>query len=153
MGFLIAIPPTLLAFSLRAGWDPVRVVDGGLADSLHGMVMHESWAVAALKAVAIAFHPWVFRGGCTGTGTCVAVTSSPVVGSDHDDGRQCARVRRAAAGRSERSPFVEMTQGRVIDVKFAEPLAYELDGGARGTGKRLKAAVVPAALTFCVPEE
>ena len=22
---------------------------------------HESWAVAALKAVAIAFHPWVFR--------------------------------------------------------------------------------------------
>ena len=43
VGFLIAIPPTLLAFSLRAGWDPVRVVDGGLADSLHGMVMHESW--------------------------------------------------------------------------------------------------------------
>jgi hypothetical protein len=25
------------------------------------MVTHESWAVAALKAVAIAFHPWVFR--------------------------------------------------------------------------------------------
>ena len=60
---------------------------------------------------------------------------------------------RAATGRSERSPFVEMTQGRVIDVKFAEPVAYELDGGERGSSKRLKATVVPAALTFCVPEE
>jgi diacylglycerol kinase (ATP) len=60
---------------------------------------------------------------------------------------------RAAAGRSERSPFVEMTQGRVIDVKFAEPLTYELDGGERGSSKRLQATVVPAALTFCVPEE
>jgi diacylglycerol kinase (ATP) len=60
---------------------------------------------------------------------------------------------RAAAGRSERSPFVEMTQGRVIDVKFAEPLAYELDGGERGSSKRLQATVVPAALSFCVPEE
>jgi diacylglycerol kinase family enzyme len=46
-----------------------------------------------------------------------------------------------------------MTQGRVIDVKFAEPLAYELDGGERGSSKRLRAKVVPAALTFCVPEE
>jgi putative lipid kinase YegS-like protein len=60
---------------------------------------------------------------------------------------------RAAAGRSERSPFVEMSQGRVIDVKFAEPLAYELDGGERGSSKRLQATVVPAALSFCVPEE
>ena len=84
-GFLVAIPLTLRAFSLRAGWNPVRVVDGGVADSLHGMVTHECWAVAALKAVAIAFHPWVFRGGCTGTGTCAAVTSclpAGVVGGD-----------------------------------------------------------------------
>jgi hypothetical protein len=60
-GFLVAIPLTLLAFSVRAEWDPLRVVDRGVADGLHGMVTHESWAVAALKAVAIAFHPWVFR--------------------------------------------------------------------------------------------
>lgn len=60
---------------------------------------------------------------------------------------------RAAAGRSEISPFVEMTQGRVIDVKFAEPITYELDGGKRGTSKRLQATIVPAALTFCVPVE
>ena len=84
-GFLVAIPLTLLAFSVRAEWDPLRVVDRGFADGLHGMVTHECWAVAALKAVAIAFHPWVFRGGCTGTGTCAAVTSSlpaSVVGGD-----------------------------------------------------------------------
>jgi YegS/Rv2252/BmrU family lipid kinase len=60
---------------------------------------------------------------------------------------------RAAASRSERSPFIEMTQGRVIDVKFAEPLEYELDGGERGSCKRLHARVVTAALTFCVPED
>jgi hypothetical protein len=46
-----------------------------------------------------------------------------------------------------------MTQGRVIGVKFAGPLAFELDGGERGYSRRLTVAVVPAALTFCVPEE
>ena len=60
---------------------------------------------------------------------------------------------RAATGRSERSPFIEMTQGQEIDVKFAEPIVYELDGGERGSSKRLQAKVVPATLTFCVPEE
>jgi len=60
---------------------------------------------------------------------------------------------RAAAARTDRSPFVEMTQGRTMDVKFAEPLAYELDGGERGASKRLRAKIVPAALTVCVPEE
>ena len=60
-GFLVAIPLTLLALSVRAGWDPVRDVDRGVADGLHGVVAHESWAVAALKVIAIAFHPWVFR--------------------------------------------------------------------------------------------
>ena len=60
---------------------------------------------------------------------------------------------RAAAARTDRSPFVEMTQGRAIDVKFAEPLEYELDGGQRGSSKRLRAKIVPAALTVCVPKE
>jgi diacylglycerol kinase (ATP) len=60
---------------------------------------------------------------------------------------------RAAAGRSEVSPYVEMTQGRMIDVTFAEPLTYELDGGERGCSKKLQAAIVPAALTFCVPDQ
>ena len=60
---------------------------------------------------------------------------------------------RVAADRTDRSPFVEMTQGRAIDVKFAEPLAYELDGGQRGSSKRLRAKIVPVALTVCVPAQ
>ena len=60
---------------------------------------------------------------------------------------------RAATGRSEVSPYIEMTQGRVINVKFAEPITYELDGGERGVSKKLHATIVPAALTFCVPED
>ncbi|AGB22007.1 conserved protein of unknown function BmrU [Mycobacterium sp. JS623] len=58
---------------------------------------------------------------------------------------------RAATGRSDVSSYVEMTRGRMIDVKFAEPITYELDGGERGSSKKLKAAILPAALTFCVP--
>jgi hypothetical protein len=46
-----------------------------------------------------------------------------------------------------------MTQGHAIDVRFGESLTYELDGGERGSSKRLKAKVVPSTLTFCVPEE
>jgi hypothetical protein len=46
---LVAIPLTLLPFSVRAEWDQLRVVDRGSADGL-GMVTHQSWAVAALKA-------------------------------------------------------------------------------------------------------
>ncbi|MFC6016650.1 diacylglycerol/lipid kinase family protein [Plantactinospora solaniradicis] len=59
---------------------------------------------------------------------------------------------RMAVGRSDDSPFVRITRARKIDVRFAEPMTYELDGGARGRVKRLKARVVPAGLTVCVPE-
>jgi YegS/Rv2252/BmrU family lipid kinase len=58
---------------------------------------------------------------------------------------------RMAAGRSDRSPFVRITRGRRIDVKLAAPVRYELDGGARGRTSRLKARVLPAAITICVP--
>jgi diacylglycerol kinase (ATP) len=57
-----------------------------------------------------------------------------------------------AVGRSERSSFVDVVRGRVVDVTFAEPVMYELDGGARGYSERLKARVVPHAITVCVPE-
>jgi YegS/Rv2252/BmrU family lipid kinase len=58
---------------------------------------------------------------------------------------------RMAVGRSEKSPFVETTRGRKIDVRFDEPVIYELDGGARGTTERLKARVVPRGLSVRVP--
>ncbi|GAA4562938.1 diacylglycerol kinase family protein [Micromonospora coerulea] len=58
---------------------------------------------------------------------------------------------RMAAGRSEDSPFVQITRGRKVTVRFAAPKTYELDGGARTTAKRLKVKVVPDALTVCCP--
>ncbi|TDB79934.1 diacylglycerol kinase family protein [Micromonospora sp. KC721] len=59
---------------------------------------------------------------------------------------------RMATGRSEDSPFVRITRGRKVKVRFAEPKTYELDGGARGRTRRLKVKVVPGALTVCCPE-
>jgi diacylglycerol kinase (ATP) len=59
---------------------------------------------------------------------------------------------RMAAGRSEDSPFVRITRGRVVRVRFDAPKTYELDGGARTTATRLKVRVVPGALTVCCPD-
>jgi diacylglycerol kinase (ATP) len=56
------------------------------------------------------------------------------------------------AGRSEDSPFIRIARARKIHVELAFPRVYELDGGARGTTKRIKARVDPGAITVCVPE-
>ena len=58
---------------------------------------------------------------------------------------------RMALGRSERSPFVRITRGRVIAVELGRPLPIELDGGARGEVRALTATVVPGGLTVRVP--
>ncbi|MEO3780288.1 diacylglycerol kinase family protein [Micromonospora sp. B11E3] len=60
---------------------------------------------------------------------------------------------RMAAGRSDESPFVRITRGRKITVRFAAPRTYELDGGARAETKRLKVRVRPGALTVCCPDD
>ena len=57
---------------------------------------------------------------------------------------------RMATGRSDRSPFVRITRAKAADIRFATPMTYELDGGARDTTKRLKARIEPKALTLCV---
>lgn len=49
------------------------------------------------------------------------------------------------------SPFVRTTRAKTVDVRLAPPMTYELDGGARDTVKRLKARVVPSAITIRVP--
>jgi len=56
-----------------------------------------------------------------------------------------------ATGRSDASPFVRMTRAKKVDVRLGAPMTYELDGGARGRVDRLKARIVPAAVTVCVP--
>ncbi|MGC9665037.1 diacylglycerol/lipid kinase family protein [Planosporangium sp. 12N6] len=59
---------------------------------------------------------------------------------------------RMTLGRSDRSPFVRITRARSVDVKLRRPTTYELDGGARGTTKRLKARIVAGAVAVCVPD-
>jgi YegS/Rv2252/BmrU family lipid kinase len=58
---------------------------------------------------------------------------------------------RTAAGDAPSSPFVQTARGRAFDVRFAEPLHYELDGGDRKKSRRLRIKVHHEALTVCVP--
>jgi diacylglycerol kinase family enzyme len=106
-----------------------------------------------------------------GPATCVLLGSVSNItggirvfdGAEPDDGRlhvgvttakgaaQWARtMARVALDRSEHSPFVQVTQGRRIDVRFDRPMVYELDGGERGKAKRLKARIAPGALKVAV---
>jgi diacylglycerol kinase family enzyme len=59
---------------------------------------------------------------------------------------------RLAAGRAADSPFVTTARASRIDVRLGRKLPYELDGGARGSRRRLKIRTRPAAVTVCVPE-
>jgi diacylglycerol kinase (ATP) len=59
---------------------------------------------------------------------------------------------RTAVGQAERSPFVQMTTARRIDVRLDRKAPYELDGGDRKARKRLRFKADPAAITICVPE-
>ena len=58
-----------------------------------------------------------------------------------------------AVGRSADSPFVHMTRARRIDVKLAQPLTYELDGGARDKVKKIRIEVAPANVEVFVPRQ
>jgi diacylglycerol kinase (ATP) len=60
---------------------------------------------------------------------------------------------RIAVSKSEESPFVRITRGRKVRVRFSRPTTYELDGGARGKITRLKASVASGALTVCCPDD
>jgi YegS/Rv2252/BmrU family lipid kinase len=59
---------------------------------------------------------------------------------------------RMALGRSDRSPYVEVRQGREVRVKLDREWPFELDGGARGKARKIRAHVEPGALVVCVPE-
>lgn len=58
---------------------------------------------------------------------------------------------RTAAGDAERSPLVQTTRGRKIDIKLARRRPWEVDGGDRPRARRLKIRVEPSAITVCVP--
>ena len=58
---------------------------------------------------------------------------------------------RAAMKKADRSPLARTTRAKKVDVRFATPVAYQLDGGARPAAKKLKVRVQPAAVRFAVP--
>ena len=58
---------------------------------------------------------------------------------------------RTALGRTEKSPFVRVTQARKVRVKLDRKVRYELDGGDRKKVRSFKVEVEPGAITVCVP--
>jgi diacylglycerol kinase (ATP) len=58
---------------------------------------------------------------------------------------------RAAAGRIDSSPMVQMTQGATVKVRLDDELPWEMDGGDRPDTKKLKVSVLPGRLPVCVP--
>jgi diacylglycerol kinase (ATP) len=58
---------------------------------------------------------------------------------------------RLAVGHPDQSPFVKVTQGKQISIRFDRKIRYELDGGARPATRKLRIKVRPASVTICVP--
>jgi YegS/Rv2252/BmrU family lipid kinase len=66
---------------------------------------------------------------------------------------QWARVfGRMAVGKIETSPLTRTTSARRVDITTKSSIDYELDGGHRGTARKLKIRVKPAAVRICVPD-
>ncbi|GAA1846125.1 diacylglycerol/lipid kinase family protein [Asanoa iriomotensis] len=159
-----------------AGFDGelIRDADGGLKDRL-GRVAYAWTGVRHVRDGAVPMRVTVDgEEWYTGAASCVLLGNVGTItggirafdDADPHDGRievgvataegalQWARtLGRMATGRSAGSPFVNITTGRKIRVKLAEPLTYELDGGARGTAVKLKARAVQGAITLCLPAD
>ena len=58
---------------------------------------------------------------------------------------------RLTLGQAERSPFVEVTRGTKVRVRFDRKIPYELDGGARPARRELRIKARPGSITICVP--
>lgn len=63
-------------------------------------------------------------------------------------GRTLART---TLGSAEKSPFVQVTRGRRMTIRFAEKTLYEIDGGERRATRRLKVRVAPRSISVQVP--
>jgi diacylglycerol kinase (ATP) len=60
-------------------------------------------------------------------------------------------IARTALGTTAKSPFVQMTRAKTIEVKMNRKVLYELDGGDREKVKSFEIEVEPAAIEVCVP--
>jgi YegS/Rv2252/BmrU family lipid kinase len=61
-------------------------------------------------------------------------------------------IARTAVGTTARSPFVQTTRARRIEVKLGRKVLYEIDGGEREKVKSFEIDVEPGAIEICVPE-
>ena len=57
----LGVPVTLLAFLVRARWDPLIRLDLSVATGLHGAAVRNPWFVDALQGVSLVVGPWVLR--------------------------------------------------------------------------------------------
>jgi diacylglycerol kinase (ATP) len=60
-------------------------------------------------------------------------------------------IARTAVGTTDRSPFVQITRARRIEVTLKKKVLYQLDGGDRAKVKALEIEVEPGAIEICVP--
>jgi YegS/Rv2252/BmrU family lipid kinase len=60
-------------------------------------------------------------------------------------------IARTAVGTTAKSPFVQMTRARTIEVKLSKKVLYELDGGDREKVKSFEIEIEPGAIEVCVP--
>jgi diacylglycerol kinase (ATP) len=60
-------------------------------------------------------------------------------------------IARTAVGTTARSPFVQITRARKIEIELSRKVLYELDGGDREKVKALEIEVEPGAIDVCVP--
>jgi len=58
---------------------------------------------------------------------------------------------RLALGKAAESPFVEVTRGEIISIRFDRKLPYELDGGARPAIREMRIKARPGSIKICVP--
>ncbi len=119
---------------IRIAVDGVDWFDGAATCVLLGNVGTITGGIPAFDS-AEPDDGWLDVGVCTAKG---AIEWSRTLG-------------RMVAGRATDSQFVRTTRAKTVDVRLGSPMTYELDGGARDAVKRLKAGVVPAAITVRVP--
>jgi hypothetical protein len=57
----------------------------------------------------------------------------------------------AVRHRQHSASSAQLAQGRKIEIALDGSHRYELDGGAKGTGRKFKLKIRPASLTVCAP--
>jgi diacylglycerol kinase (ATP) len=155
-----------------AGFDAAMIADaGGSSKRRAGRLAYVATAVRHVRdkptqvRIAIDGVDWFEDAAtCVLLGNVGTITGGiPALDAEPDDGwldvgvctaqgvfEWSRTLGRMVVGNPKESPFVRTARAKKIDVRWDEPVAYELDGGARDAAKRLKVNVVPEAITVRV---